>query len=125
MSARITPVDSPFDPAVAARREAMMPPGAPPIGLFRTFVRNLDMTDAMGGWGGYELSRRLSVPLRGREIVMDRVCARCGCEYEWGVHVSYFARRAGLTDDQVASLTFGGPTDACWRDDRDRVLIAM
>ena len=39
----------------------MMPPGVPPILLFRTFVRNLPMTAAMHGWGGYELSRLLSL----------------------------------------------------------------
>ena len=43
------------------------------------------MTAAMSGSGGYELSKRLSLPLRDREIVIGRTCARCGCEYEWGV----------------------------------------
>ena len=100
-----------------------MPPGVPPILLFRTFVRNLPMADAMGRWGGYELSRRLSLSMRDREIVIDRTCARCGCEYEWGVHVAFFAERVGLTRDQVTSLTHGEATEACWADDRDRVLI--
>ena len=40
-----------------------MPPGVPPIRLFRTFARNLPMTAAMNGWGGYELSRRLSLSM--------------------------------------------------------------
>ena len=53
------------------------------------------------------------------------MCARCGCEYEWGVHVAYFAGRVGLTDRQVASLTFGSSDDPCWTDERERTLIAM
>ena len=120
---RITPLEAPYERDVAARLDLMMPPGVPPIALFTTFVRNLPMATAMGEWGGYELSRRLSLTLRDREIVIDRTCARCGCEYEWGVHVAFFAERAGFTDDQIASLTHGRPTDPCWTDPRDRVLI--
>jgi hypothetical protein len=29
------------------------------------------------------------VSLRHREIVIDRTCARCGCDYERGVHVAF------------------------------------
>jgi alkylhydroperoxidase family enzyme len=120
---RIEPLPPPYDGDVAAQLEQMMPPGVPPIGLFRTFVRNLPMASAMGGWGGYELSRRLSITMRDREIVIDRTCARCRCEYEWGVHVAFFAERVGFTSDQITSITHGQPTDPCWADERDRVLI--
>jgi hypothetical protein len=37
------------------------------------------------------------VSRRHREIVIDRTCARCGCAYEWGVHVALFAQRVALT----------------------------
>jgi alkylhydroperoxidase family enzyme len=121
--ARIEPVSPPYSPEVAERLAAMMPPDVPPIGLFRTFVRNLPMTTALGGWGGYELSRRLSLSMRDREILIDRTCARCGCEYEWGVHVAFFAERAGLSAAQVTSLTHGGAADPCWDEERDRLLI--
>ena len=120
---RIDPVQPPYSPEVAERLAAMMPPGVPPILLFRTFVRNLPMTTALGGWGGYELSKRLSLSLRDREIVIDRTCARCGCEYEWGVHVAFFAERAGLSAEQITSLTHGAATDPCWSGERDRLLI--
>ena len=52
--ARIQALDPPFTPDVAAQLSAMMPPGAPPIGLFRTFAKNLPMTVAMSQWGRYE-----------------------------------------------------------------------
>lgn len=122
---RIAPVEAPYEPDVGAQLRSMMPAGAEPIGLFRTFVRNLPMTEAMHGWGRYELGRQLSVSMRAREIVIDRTCARCGCEYEWGVHLAYFADRVGLTEEQITSLTVGRPDDPCWTDESDRAIIAM
>jgi hypothetical protein len=115
---RIAPAIPPYDPEVADQLQRMMPPGAEPIALFRTFVRNLPMATAMHGWGAYELGRGLSVPMRAREIVIDRTCARCGCEYDWGVHVLFFADRVGLTAAQTASLDAG---DACWTDGSERL----
>src|SRR5690606_7573244 len=84
---------------------------------------NPAMATAMSEWGSYELSKRLSLTMRDREIVIDRVCARCGCEYEWGVHVAFFAERVGLTAEQIASLTHGSASDPCWTDERDQLLI--
>jgi len=120
---RIAPLQPPYDPEVEHQLQQMMPAGVAPIALFRTFARNLPMTRAMHPWGTYELGRRLTLTLRDREIIIDRTCARTGCEYEWGVHVAFFAERAGLTPDQVASLTHGKATDACWQTARDRLLI--
>jgi alkylhydroperoxidase family enzyme len=120
---RITPVSPPYEAGVGSQLEAMMPPGVPPILLFRTFVRNPAMTAAMGEWGRYELGRQLSLPMREREIVIDRTCARCGCEYEWGVHVAFFADRVALSGAQVTSLTHGDAGDPCWPEDRERLLI--
>jgi alkylhydroperoxidase family enzyme len=122
---RIEPVRPPVAAEVAELLEAMMPPGVPPILLFRTFVRNLPMTKAMRGWGSYALSKHLSLSMRDREIVIDRTCARCGCEYEWGVHVAFFAERVGLSDQQVTSLTHGAAHDPCWDEARDRLLIRL
>jgi alkylhydroperoxidase family enzyme len=120
--ARIDPLEPPYEPAVAAQLDSMMPPGVPPISLFRTFARNLPMTEAMGGWGGYELSKRLSLSMRQRELVIDRVTARCHCEYEWGVHLAFFGDRVALTADQQRSITHGTPDDPCWPAD-EAVLI--
>ncbi len=120
---RVAPLSPPYEEEVAERLAAMMPPDVPPILLFRTFARNLPMAAAMGGWGSYELSRRLSLTLRDRELVIDRTCARCGCEYEWGVHLAFFAERAGLTAAQQHSLTHGDSGDPCWTEERDRLLL--
>jgi hypothetical protein len=121
--ARIAPVQPPYDHDIGEQLARMMPPGAEPILLFRTFARNLPMAAAMGSWGRYELSRHLSLSLRDREILIDRTCARCRCEYEWGVHIAFFADRVGLSAGQIASLTHGSPEDECWTDERDRLLL--
>ena len=120
---RITPLEAPFDPGVADALAPMMPTGVPPIALFRTFARNLPMTRAMRGWGSYELGRELSISMRDREILIDRTCARCGCEYEWGVHINFFAERVGFSSAQVTSLTHGSSSDACWSSTRDLLLV--
>ena len=122
---RIAPLEPPFEPAEEEQLRAMMPPGVPPIALFRTFVRNPTMTAAMQPWGRHQLGRSFAVGLREREIVIDRTCARCGCEYEWGVHVAFFAERAGLDEAQLRSLTHGGPADPCWVEAHERLLIRL
>lgn len=123
MAERISPVSEPYEPGTAQVLERMMPPGQPPIALFTTWARNPGLLRAVQGLGSYQLTRALSLSVRDREIVIDRTCARCGCEYEWGVHVAVFAGRANLDSDQIRSLTSGSGTDACWTSSRDRVLI--
>lgn len=122
---RIAPLEAPFEPDVAARLAKMMPGGAPPIALFRTFVRNMPMAEAMGRWGGYELSKRLSLSTRQRELVIDRVTARCGCEYEWGVHLAFFAGQVDLTREQQRSITHGSADDPCWPAEEAMLLRAV
>ena len=122
-AARVLPLEPPFEPTTGEILASMMPPGVPPIALFRTFARNLPMATAMRAWGSYELSKKLSVSLRQRELVIDRVTARCRCEYEWGVHVAFFGERARLSHEQVVSLTHGTPADPCWNDPAERALL--
>jgi alkylhydroperoxidase family enzyme len=108
-----------------AMAEEVLPEMGPPINLFRLFARNRPMAEAMTGWGSYELSKRLSLSMRQRELVIDRVTARCGAEYEWGVHVAHFGERVGLTHDEIASLTRRSPTDPCWSADERALLTAV
>ena len=122
MAPRIAPLSEPYAPAVAAQLASMMPKGAPPIRLFRTFAHNLPMTEGLAAWGRYYLSPRLSLSLRDRELVIDRTTARCGCEYEWGVHVLHYAGRAGLTAGQIRSLAHGSAADPCW-DPHDALVL--
>jgi alkylhydroperoxidase family enzyme len=122
MTPRIQPLSEPYPPEVAERLAALMPGGREPIRLFRTLVRNQPMAAGLNAWGGYYLSRQLSLSLRERELVIDRTTARCGCDYEWGVHTATYGERAGLTAEQLSSLADGFPTDPCWSE-HDAVLL--
>jgi alkylhydroperoxidase family enzyme len=95
--------------------------GAPPLVLFTTMARDRRLFFKFFNSG---LLDRGNLTIRQREIVIDRVTAACGAEYEWGVHVSVYAEKAGLTDDQIHSLATGEPDDDCWSDD-DRLLIRL
>ena len=120
---RIAPLEPPYDAETADLLTRMMPGGAPPIALFRLLARNRPLAEAAHAMGRHQLSRSLTLGVRDREILIDRTTARCGADYEWGVHVAAYAGRAGLTPEQVTSLVSGASTDACWTDERDRTLV--
>ena len=61
---------------------------------------------------------------REREIVILRVCARCDCEYEWGVHVTVFGRLVGLSDEHIQATARTLPADPIWSE-RDSLLIRL
>ncbi len=60
--------------------------------------------------GGHFLGRGSTLAIRDREIVIDRTCARCGNEYEWGVHVAAFAEAAGLSAPRCGTPSAIRPT---------------
>src|SRR5690349_15021200 len=97
---RIAPIDPPYAPDVAAWLAKWMPPGqaAPPLALFRTLARHPSLGDRMRPLGSALLGRG-ALPPRVRELLLLRTCARCGAEYEWGVHVTAFAAAVGLDED--------------------------
>jgi alkylhydroperoxidase family enzyme len=119
-SARIAPASSPLDRDMQEAIDAIMR-GAPPLVLFTTMARDRRLFFKFFNSG---LLDRGNLTIRQREIVIDRVTACCGAEYEWGVHVSAYAVKAGLTEAQIVSLATGGPDDDCWADE-DRVLIRL
>jgi alkylhydroperoxidase family enzyme len=117
--ARIAPLEPPYSPPVQAALDRVMPAGVPPLGLFRTLAVNERVFLRVMAGG---LLDRGSISLREREIVIDRTCARCRSEYEWGVHVAFFAKRVGFTPEQVAA-TCGAEVSAGAFPDRERLLI--
>ncbi|MBB5167509.1 carboxymuconolactone decarboxylase family protein [Mycobacterium sp. AZCC_0083] len=119
-SARIAPASGPLPVDVQQAIDGIMR-GKPPLVLFTTMARDRRLFFKFFSSG---LLDRGQLTIRQREIVIDRVTATCGAEYEWGVHVATYAAKAGLSEDQIASLTFGGADDACWSD-ADRILIRL
>ena len=116
---RIEPVVPPYSDPVAQAFDRVMPTGVPPLSLFRTLAVNQRVFLRVMAGG---LLDRGAITLRDREIVIDRTCWRCGCEYEWGVHVAFFGPRAQLTADEIRAATTES-ADAF--PPRDRLLIAM
>ncbi len=120
-SARITPLEPPYSPPVQAALDRVMPAGVPPLALFRALAVNERVFLRVMAGG---LLDRGTIGLREREIVIDRTCARCGSEYEWGVHVAFFGERVGFTPEQVAA-TCGREPEADAFPARERLLIRL
>ena len=118
---RIPPLAEPWPGDVADELSAMMPPGVPPLALFRILARSPRILRKIRA---SNLLDRGPLERRERELVILRTCARCRSEYEWGVHAAVFARRFGLSDAEIA-----GSLRADWRDplwsERDRLLIRL
>ena len=116
---RVEPVPAPYPPELQKVLDAIMPPGVPPLTLFTTLARIPRIWDRFRAGS---LLDRGPVSLRHREIVIDRTCARCGCAYEWGVHMGFFAKRAALTPEQIRATVHGDASDPVWTDE-ERLLI--
>jgi 4-carboxymuconolactone decarboxylase len=124
-SPRIPPLAPPYAPELQVLLERMTPPGAPDIlALFRVLAHHPQLAERMTGWGGFLLGRRAALSLRDREIVIDRVCALCSAQYEWGVHVAAFSEAAAFTPGQQAAIA--NPQDSLAAlPVRDRLLVRL
>src|SRR6266853_6390440 len=118
---RIAPLESPYPEPVQAALDRIMPEGVPPLALFRTLARNERVFLRLMAGG---LLDRGSISLREREIVIDRTCARCGSEYEWGVHVAFFAERVKLTPAEISATRAADPETTPFAP-RERLLLRL
>jgi alkylhydroperoxidase family enzyme len=119
---RITPASEPYEPAIAAELQRIMPEGVPPLVLFRTMARSPRVFGKMFAAG---LLDKGPLELRHREIVIGRTTARLGAEYEWGVHIAFFAERVKFTPEQVAATVKGAANDPCWSESEQALIAAV
>ena len=117
--ARLAPVAEPWSAEVAAALANYPSRQGYLLSLFRTFANSLRF---LRKGVPNLLDRDSPLPLRWRELVILRVTARRGCEYEWGVHVAIFAMAAKLTAAEVAA-SCGPLVPADWPD-ADAILLA-
>lgn len=119
-------VQSPYEPEIAAELTRWMPPGLDlePIEVFRVLALNLPLMQRMLPLGSGLLNKP-SVTHRDRELIIQRTCALAGAEAEWATHVWAFGKAVGIDRDQTISLLYGGADDACWAEERDRLLIRL
>lgn len=110
---RIAPLEPPYPAEIeASLGEWMGKRGAaiPPLLIFRTMHRNPEMAEALFPLGRYILGEG-KLERRHRELLILRTCARCGAEYEWGVHAAVYPARVGLSPEQVAATSSLEPGD--------------
>lgn len=119
MSARIAPARPPFSPEIQAAFDRIMPPGTPPLVLFTTLARDSRLFER---FRNASLLDKGHLTLRHREIVIDRVTALSGSEYEWGVHAAFFADSAGFNRATLYALVHGKADDPCWAPE-EKLLI--
>jgi hypothetical protein len=115
----VEPVTPPYPPELQAVFDKIMPRGVPPLRLFTTLARVPRVYDRFRAGS---LLDRGPLSLRYREIVIDRTCARCGCTYEWGVHVALFGERVALTPDQIRATVRGGADDPTWSSEESLLI---
>lgn len=121
---RLPPLSPPYADDLAEELRKWMPPGsAEPLALFRTLAHHPALMSRMRPLGSGLLNHGAVEP-RDREIVIHRICARTGAEYEWGVHAVIFARRHGVTEAQLAATVHGDASDPAWSE-RDALLIRI
>ena len=117
---RIEPLQPPYPEPIREDFERIMGVGRPPLVLFRTIATK------ERAWKKFTAAGLLDkgpLPMREREIAINRTCARNACEYEWGVHVKAFASHVKLTEEQIRATVREGADAQCWTD-AEQVLIA-
>lgn len=111
MDARIEPASRPYDDDMEATLAKLMPPGAPPLLLFRVLAREPRLFRRFMAGG---LLDRGTLTMREREIAIARTTARAGAEYEWGVHVGFFGGRVGFGESERRASLATGAEHPCW-----------
>lgn len=119
--ARIEPLAPPYEGTVAEDLARLMPPGMEPIALFRVLARNPRVLGRLRRGGLLDPG---SVSVRMRELIILRTTARCGAEYEWGVHAMFFAAAAGLDAAQLRATVRDDHRASCWSGD-DALLVEL
>ncbi len=121
MSSRIAPAERPYAADMEETLARLMPPGVEPLLLFRTMARDPRLFRRMMAGG---LLDKGTLSLREREIAIDRTCARCRAEYEWGVHIALFGARVGFGEVERRALLASDPESACWSV-RERLIVRL
>jgi 4-carboxymuconolactone decarboxylase len=109
---RVAPLQD--DELTDEQREALKPMSANgrPLNIFRTLARAPKALTRFQEWGAYVLSRRNSLPVREREIVILRVGFLCKSGYEFTQHTRIGLNDAGLSEAEIGKIKAGA--DAGW-----------
>jgi AhpD family alkylhydroperoxidase len=108
---------TPRQPLPEPRRD-----GPKALNLLGTFARHPDLTAAYHTLVGHLLFGS-TLTARERELVILRVAAVRGADYEWAQHV-VMARDVGVTDEELARIAAGPDADG-WADFERAMLRAV
>lgn len=120
---RMAPVGPPYDEATERLLAKLMPADTDlePLMLFRLLAVNRDLAERIRPMASGLLNKGL-LPDRDREVVISRITARAGAEYEWGVHAVFFGPAVGLSQDTLDALVTE-EADAPAFDERTGLLV--
>lgn len=87
--------------------------------IYRTLIHHPKLLKRWAVFGNHVLLKS-TLPPRERELLILRVGALCGCEYEFNAH-SAIGRQAGLSEDEIDRVRKG--SQAVEWDEFDRALL--
>lgn len=122
MSNHLQPLEPPYEQDVAALLASYPQQDGHILSLFRTFANSVRF---LRKGVPNLLDRDSPLPLRVRELVILRVTALRGCDYEWGVHAAIFARAAKLDAEQLAATRAPVIDPAAWSPAEAGLLAAI
>jgi len=104
-AARIPPI---AQEALTPELRRMLDPrgsGRPAAAVYRTYAQDPDLYPSRQLLSEY-IRAKATLPPRVRELLILRIGALCGTEYEWAAHAPA-GRRAGLTDAEIRRIYVG------------------
>jgi alkylhydroperoxidase family enzyme len=123
-SVRLEPRPPPFSEEVQSNLQRLMGGiDVEPLALFRTIAHHEPLLDRFRQIGSTLLSFG-HLDAADRETVIHRTCARCGADYEWGVHAAAFAPGLGLGEDWLRATWHGDAGDPAFTL-RQALLVRM
>lgn len=118
----LTPLEPPYTAEVGEILKSYPQQDGHLLSLFRTFANS---TRFLRKGVANLLDKESPLSLRHREITILRTTAKRDCEYEWGVHVSIFAKAASFTPAQIAATRLGAADAPCWSADEIVLISAI
>jgi len=115
-------MNAPYSEEISADFDTVMPPGMPPLSIFRTMAHNPRVLHRMVIGG---LLDKGSISVTDRELVILRACGVCKAEYEWGVHVAVFAEKAGFNEAQISDTATQESDSSLWSDSQNLIIALV
>lgn len=122
MSNKLSPIDEPYPEDVTAILANYPQQNGYLLKLFRLFANSKRFL--LKGMPNL-LDKDSPLSMRQREVIILRITANLGCEYEWGVHVTAFGQHVNFTDAQIAATKNLPAGATCWTEDESILLAAV